>query len=257
LLKFLFYIGEGIKLYAVQYAREKGLGLDAKLRRPTMADYRYMARRLLKENRPKEKEMRSEGKLEAFLYEIQEDYSRGSFETVHRTMKASVTYLGPYGKDLAYSRHEVQPLDIVFGLGSADRNLLAACLALFEDSTLSRRLEALCDNAVSKVSNQPTEDTVQSTADAVKNRMTEWMDSPLSHNSLRLALWIYLRDAFGLSARGDPQLELQTILRLQRFIHRAWNEPPWPISFCRYWKACLLQRSRRAQGRWIPSLKRI
>lgn len=43
-----------------------------------MADYREMARRLLKDNRPKElKEMRGEGKLEAFLRGLQPEGARG------------------------------------------------------------------------------------------------------------------------------------------------------------------------------------
>lgn len=37
----------------------------------------------------------------------------------------------------------VQPTDILAGLGAADRPLLSACIALFEDSTLARRLSQL------------------------------------------------------------------------------------------------------------------
>lgn len=44
---------------------------------------------------------------------------------------------------LVVPRQDVQPSDIIAGLGLADRALLAACLALFEDSTLSKRLEQL------------------------------------------------------------------------------------------------------------------
>ncbi len=54
-----------------------------------MADYRYIARRLLKDNRPKElKELRSAGRLEAFLDAIQEYDSQRELEAVRRTMKA-------------------------------------------------------------------------------------------------------------------------------------------------------------------------
>ncbi|MGH2668467.1 MAG: hypothetical protein ACRDH5_04985 [bacterium] len=53
-----------------------------------MADYRYMARRLLKDNRPNElKQMRQTGNLEAYLDEIQEDFGAREVEAVHRTMK--------------------------------------------------------------------------------------------------------------------------------------------------------------------------
>lgn len=38
---------------------------------------------------------------------------------------------------------EIEPSDIIRGLGVADRRLLAMCLALFEDSTLSSRLKQL------------------------------------------------------------------------------------------------------------------
>lgn len=80
--------GEGIKPFAVRFAREKGLNVNAQARRATMTDYRYIAKRLLKENRPKElKEMKQDGTLEAFLEEIQKDYSERDLEAVHRTIK--------------------------------------------------------------------------------------------------------------------------------------------------------------------------
>lgn len=44
---------------------------------------------------------------------------------------------------LATAGQDVQPSDIIAGLGLADRALLAACLALFEDSTLLKRLGQL------------------------------------------------------------------------------------------------------------------
>lgn len=48
---------------------------------------------------------------------------------------------------LVAARQDVQPSDIISGLGLADRALLAACLALFEDSTLLKRLEHLYSKA--------------------------------------------------------------------------------------------------------------
>lgn len=57
-----------------------------------MTDYRYMAKRLLKDNRPKElKEMKDARELEGFLDEIQEGYSQRETEAVQRVRKALPT----------------------------------------------------------------------------------------------------------------------------------------------------------------------
>lgn len=53
-----------------------------------MTDYRYIARQLLKDNRPTElKEMQSEGRLEPFLETIQRNSSETELEAIQRTMK--------------------------------------------------------------------------------------------------------------------------------------------------------------------------
>lgn len=49
----------------------------------------------------------------------------------------------------ALMSREIRPPDILSGLGLADRPLLAACIALFEDSTLSRRVSQLYDQLAS------------------------------------------------------------------------------------------------------------
>ena len=89
--------------------------------------------------------------------------------------------------------------DIVAGLGAAPRELLAACLALFDDSTLQRRLGTLVDRWTSskdkKASGDPTD---ADTAAALQGSVKTWLASPLSDDDLRVLLWMYLRDAFAL-----------------------------------------------------------
>lgn len=87
--------------------------------------------------------------------------------------------------------------DIVAGLGAAPRDLLAACLALFDDSTLQRRIGTLIDRWTSK-KGENAGPTDADAAVAVQGSLRAWKDSPLSDDALRLLLWMYLREAFAL-----------------------------------------------------------
>jgi hypothetical protein len=91
--------------------------------------------------------------------------------------------------------------DIVAGLGAAPRDLLAAGLGLFEDSTLLRRLATLIDKLTSDKSSRD-DDTVanEAAAQAIQSRIAHWHASPLPDDALRVLLWIYLREAFALPA---------------------------------------------------------
>lgn len=100
----------------------------------------------------------------------------------------------------------VQPIDIIAGLGAADRKLLAVSLALFDDSTLSRRVKELADQAGNWVSRKFGGAELEQAVLSVETRMAFWRDSTLSDDDLRLTLWIYLREAFGLA----PRLTLST-----------------------------------------------
>lgn len=102
------------------------------------------------------------------------------------------------------ARQDVQPSDIIAGLGLADRALLAACLALFEDSTLLKRIEQIylkSSNWVRNTLRRPDVDAVQEGTESLQTQMTFWLKNSLTDNDLRLILWIYLREAFDLPAR--------------------------------------------------------
>ena len=92
--------------------------------------------------------------------------------------------------------------DIVAGLGGAPRELLATCLALFDDSTLERRIAFLAGrlspNKVN-VDADPTDPTDAEAAASIRSTMQEWHTSPLPDDALRVRLWIYLREAFALA----------------------------------------------------------
>ncbi|MCI0628333.1 MAG: hypothetical protein L0387_42895, partial [Acidobacteria bacterium] len=117
---------------------------------------------------------------------------------------------------LVIARQDVQPSDIIAGLGLADRGLLAACLALFEDSTLLKRLEQLYSQSSNWVRNGFRwlgvdalqkwlgDANVQEETASLQTQMTFWQDKEkclLEDDDLRLILWIYLREAFDLPAR--------------------------------------------------------
>lgn len=89
--------------------------------------------------------------------------------------------------------------DIVAGLGAAPRDMLAACLALFDDSTLQRRIGTLVDRWTSSKSKETTGPSDAEALAAVRSSQQTWQASPLSDDSLRVLLWMYLREAFALA----------------------------------------------------------
>lgn len=128
-------------------------------------------------------------------------------------------------KEVSIDRHAVSlsPADTLAGLGSADRELLATSLALFDDSQLKRRigahlgelgsrlktfgksLEEFRDNRDSQamllLPAPDTEESVEEGVKALGERQRYWLESAHSDDQLRLMLWIRLRKALGLPAR--------------------------------------------------------
>jgi hypothetical protein len=91
--------------------------------------------------------------------------------------------------------------DIVNGLGVAEREFLAACLALFEDSTLNNRISTLWYRITGGQKNKGESiGDLEATATAVKDTATRLIQSEWSDDDLRVSLWVYLREAFGLPA---------------------------------------------------------
>ncbi|TVQ75480.1 MAG: hypothetical protein EA363_00490 [Balneolaceae bacterium] len=113
----------------------------------------------------------------------------------------------------------LQPDDILTGIGSADRRLLATLIALFEDSKLSKRIKGKSGELLSNINNvwnkysgkETSLDDVRSEpwlAEkllTVESKLKYWLDEKkFSDDDLRLIIWIYLRDALKL----DPVLPL-------------------------------------------------
>lgn len=92
----------------------------------------------------------------------------------------------------------LQSQDLVAGLGSAPRDLLATCLALFEDSTLKQRLSECYDSVTKWVTQKPDALDSQSAVISLQQRAQNWKDAVLSDEELRLVLWMRLREAFDL-----------------------------------------------------------
>src|SRR5690606_11673575 len=88
--------------------------------------------------------------------------------------------------------------DIVAGLGAAPRDLLAACLALFDDSTLQRRIGFLMGRLSPSKINIVADPTDAEAAASIRSTTQAWLTSPLSDDALRVLLWMYLREAFAL-----------------------------------------------------------
>ncbi len=91
----------------------------------------------------------------------------------------------------------ITPSHIVAGIGGADRDFLSICLALFDDSTLTRHLSRLYDTSVKKINKLVDHELNESVSDVV-HRKDYWHNSKYSDYQLRLFLWIYLREAFDL-----------------------------------------------------------
>jgi hypothetical protein len=94
------------------------------------------------------------------------------------------------------------PGDLVAGLGSAPRDLLAACLALFEDSTLQKRLASLLESWSAKI--MPRDEGAADVGDVaarMRSTIEAIRDGKESDDALRVRLWVYLRSAFELPPR--------------------------------------------------------
>jgi len=105
--------------------------------------------------------------------------------------------------------------DILVGIGSADRNLLATFIALFEDSKLSKRVKGRAGELLNDLGDSWTKATGKDFPHlqnekgedylTVKSQMEYWLDEKkFSVDDLRIILWIYLRLALQL----DPVISL-------------------------------------------------
>ncbi|MFC2993191.1 hypothetical protein [Halomonas tibetensis] len=123
--------------------------------------------------------------------------------------------------DYQTSTHDISlsPTDTLAGLGGANRELLATCLALFDDGQWHRRLEKINEQATAKVEQlvdrfsdwldsrreEPLPrlpaPQVDEGAQELSDRQRYWRESSYSDDQLRLLLWIRLRSALGLPAR--------------------------------------------------------
>jgi len=93
----------------------------------------------------------------------------------------------------------LQAQDLVAGLGLASRDLLATCLALFEDSTLRQRLTEHMDTA-KKLWSGKTPDGAdgEATITSLQQRIQGWKNASVADEELRLVLWMRIREAFDL-----------------------------------------------------------
>ena len=95
----------------------------------------------------------------------------------------------------------LQAQDVVAGLGAAPRDLLATSLALFEDSTLLRRLRQLAAEYKGKwFDKTPASDREQQVAESLQTQIEGWKSSPVTDDVLRVVLWMRMREALGLRA---------------------------------------------------------
>lgn len=94
----------------------------------------------------------------------------------------------------------IGPRDLLKGLGVAERELLATCLALFDDSTLSTHLGKVYEKSLGAIK-RLTGHELDESAESVRSRLQHWLESPLTDDELRLTLWICLREAFQLPPR--------------------------------------------------------
>lgn len=121
---------------------------------------------------------------------------------------------GAMGTQIIYYKNRVgiTPVDILKGLQSSDRLMLATFLALFDDSALTRRLQALSQDSVQalgalvaraekSLAGSHDKGSTQATAKALESRRDHWNQSPYSVEALRLVLWIRLREALHLPPR--------------------------------------------------------
>ncbi|SHE45777.1 hypothetical protein SAMN02745148_00505 [Modicisalibacter ilicicola DSM 19980] len=166
------------------------------------------------------------------------------------------------------------PSDILSGLGGANRELLATCLALFDDSQWQRRLEKLNEqvaewreafgqqlgqrldgwrvglkkDALPRLSAPEAEEGARE----LSERQHYWLASGYSDDLLRLLLWIRLRNALGLPARLTTTFRGCGFLAddmAARLIHVL--DPPKLVDSGRRW---LHQRGWLAKGQHATTL---
>ncbi|WP_148252236.1 hypothetical protein [Aidingimonas lacisalsi] len=128
---------------------------------------------------------------------------------------------------------DVAPVEVLSGLGSADRGMLATFLALFDDGRLQRRLQKRYQDIKEKVRGEgdyggdnhlalPNPDREEDRQDAQElgERQHYWRNSEHDDNMLRLLLWIRLREALQLppglttTRRGCHHLADDMVARL-------------------------------------------
>lgn len=182
-------------------------------------------------------------------------------------------------KDHLPLHHEVSltPFDLLAGLGGANRELLATCLALFDDSCWQRRVATLNKQVtermegVTKLLGQQFDQWLEgSDREALPRlpapkieeggrelgeRQRYWKDTDYSDDTLRLLLWVRLRMALGLLARltstsrGCGYLADDIAARL---IHVL--DPPRLVDSGRRW---LLKRGWLSQGQHATTLNDV
>jgi len=179
-------------------------------------------------------------------------------------------------KDHQPSHHEVSltPTDLLAGLGGANRELLATCLALFDDSRWQRRVETLNEQMTERMEGvakrlgqqfeQWREGTnrdplprlpapeVEEGGRELSERQRYWQDADYSDDILRLLLWVRLRVALGLPARLTTTSRGCGFLAddmAARLIHVL--DPPGLVNSGRRW---LHQRGWLAQGQHATTL---
>ncbi|MBT6276665.1 MAG: hypothetical protein HOI95_21325 [Chromatiales bacterium] len=94
----------------------------------------------------------------------------------------------------------LRPMHIVAGLGGAERELIATCLALFDESSLTAYLKRVYDSTKGQVL-KPTNAELVDVTNKVRRRQQQWLESSLNDEHLRLKLWMQMRSALQLSPR--------------------------------------------------------
>ena len=97
-------------------------------------------------------------------------------------------------------KQALRPMHIVAGLGGAERELIATCLALFDESSLSSYLNRIYDTTKGQVLKLTSGELVE-VADKVRHRQQQWLESNLNDEHLRLTLWVQMRSALQLSPK--------------------------------------------------------
>lgn len=108
-----------------------------------------------------------------------------------------------------------QPFDIIRGLGSAERPLLATCITLFDSSELENQLQQRSSRLLGSLAQwgrdlsqgelfrrlAPSADELHSLAEKIQPQIQDWCHGGLSDKTLRLMLWIKLLDALDILPR--------------------------------------------------------